>query len=465
MKQFMDEDFLLETPTARMLYQSYAKDMPIYDYHCHLQPKEIWENQKYENITQVWLGGDHYKWRMMRAMGVDEKDITGDGSDYDKFQAWAKTLPQCIGNPLYHWTHLELQRFFDITDTLSSKTADKVWKTINDKLQGEGFRPRDFIEKSNVAVICTTDDPVDDLKYHKLIAEEGALKTKVLPTFRPDKAVEINKDGFADYIGTLSKASGTEITNVQQVCKALAARMEFFHDMGCRLSDHGIEMVPYCETSAEEVDAIFKKALSGQKVSLEEEAKYKTAVLVFCGKQYARLGWVMQIHMNAIRNNNTRMFEKLGPDTGYDSIYDQPLTLGLSKFLNELDREDQLPKVILYSLNPNDNAVLVSMMGNFQGGIPGKLQLGSAWWFNDHKDGMEQQMRDLANMGVFGQFVGMLTDSRSFLSYPRHEYFRRILCNLMGNWVESGQYPCDWDVLGGMVRGICYENIRNYIGI
>ena len=460
MKQFMDKDFLLSTDTAKKLFHDYAENMPLCDYHCHLSPKEIWENKPYTTITQVWLYGDHYKWRAMRAFGIDEKYITGDATDKEKFLAWAKTIQYCIGNPLYHWTHLELQRFFGIYEPLTERNAEEIYDKINAMLTGKGFCPRDFIENSNVAVICTTDDPTDSLEYHKKIAEEGNLSAKVYPTFRPDKAIEINKDGYPDYISKLSEASGIKIDSFDALKEALSNRIEHFVKAGCRISDHGMTYIPYRTGICP--DEIFKKALSGEKVSIEEEEAFKTALLLHCGREYAKHGWAMQIHINAIRNNNSKMFEKLGPDTGYDSIFDLQLAKNLSGFLDALERESMLPKTIFYSLNPNDNYVLASMMGNFQGGKKGKMQLGSAWWFNDHRDGMEEQMKSLANVGLLSCFVGMLTDSRSFLSYPRHEYFRRILCNILGNWVENGEYPADEEILSEIVKGICFNNAAEY---
>jgi len=462
MKNFMDENFLLTTKTAQKLYFDYAEKMPLCDYHCHLSPKEIWENKPYTSITQVWLGGDHYKWRAMRAYGIDEEYITGSKSDKEKFLAWAKTIQYCIGNPLYHWTHLELQRFFGIYEPLTEKNAEEIYDKINALLAKDGFCPRDFIEKSNVAVICTTDDPKDTLEYHTKIAEERKMKTKVLPTFRPDKAVEINRDGFCDYIAELGEVSGIKIICIEDLYNALTKRIEYFHNAGCRISDHGMTYIPYRTGLC--ADEIFKKALNGEKVSFEEEEVFKTAVLLHCGREFAKRNWAMQIHINAIRNNNSRMFERLGPDTGFDSIHDLKLAENLSGFLDALEKENALPKTIFYSLNPNDNYVLASMMGNFQGGTKGKMQLGSAWWFNDHRDGMEEQMKNLANVGLLSCFVGMLTDSRSFLSYPRHEYFRRILCNILGDWVENGEYPADYEILGEIVEGICFNNAMEYFG-
>jgi len=463
MKAFMDENFLLSNDTAVKLYHDYAKNMPIYDYHCHLSPKEIWENKKYENITQVWLYGDHYKWRLMRSNGIDEEYITGGASDYDKFKAWAKTVPYTIGNPLYHWTHLELRRFFGIYELLNEENVDIIWEKANAKLALDDFTPRGLIKQSNVKLICTTDDPLDSLEYHQKIKEIDDFDTTVLPAFRPDKGVEISKETFKDWVEKLAEIWGKSIDTYEDFLDALEARMDFFHSQGCRLSDHGLSYVPYREASFEEVDEIFKKALKGEQISLEEEEKYKTYTLRFFGQQYAKRGWAMQFHIQAMRNNNTRMFQKLGPDTGFDSINDYNIAYSLSRFMDSLEKEGSLPRTILYSLNPTDNYVLATMLGNFQGdGIPGKIQFGSAWWFNDQKDGMEEQMKCLANVGLLSRFIGMLTDSRSFLSYTRHEYFRRILCNIIGEWVENGEVPNDEELLKEIVQGICYNNAKDY---
>ena len=467
MKKFMDENFLLSNQTAINLYHSYAKDMPIIDYHCHIDPKEIYENKKFKNITEAWLYADHYKWRAMRSNGIDEKYITGDGSDYEKFLAWAKTLPMAIGNPLYHWAHLELQRFFGIYDVIDEDTAPLIWEKANKLITGEGFRVRDLIKKSNVETICTTDDPTDTLEYHIKLKEDESFDVKVLPTFRPDKGMEINAEGFASWVKKLEEISKIKITNYDEFLKAFESRIEFFHSVGCRISDHGMNnTVLYAEVSKEEAEAIFKKGLEGKVVSLEEEKKYKTYTFRFLAQHYYKLGWTMQLHIAALRNNNTRMKEKLGADSGFDSINDESIAYPLSRLLDSLDRESSLPKTILYTLNPKDNYVLGTMLGNFQGdGIPGKIQFGSAWWFNDNKDGMIEQMKALANLGLFGRFVGMLTDSRSFLSYTRHEYFRRILCNLIGEWVENGEVPENEKLLKKIVQGICYNNANKYFGI
>jgi glucuronate isomerase len=467
MKTFLDDNFLLDSPTAIQLYHDYAKELPIIDYHCHLSPQEIYENKSFKNITDAWLYGDHYKWRAMRTNGVEEKYVTGgDGaSDYERFMAWAKTVPNTIGNPLYHWSHLELQRYFGIHDLINEKNAPQIWDKVNASLNGEGFAARDLITKSKVKVICTTDDPTDSLEYHIKIKEIKDFDTQVLPSFRPDKGLEINRAGFLPWIQKLEQAFGQSITDYDQLLAALDSRVRFFHSVGGRVSDHALDYVAYADTTKEEAAAIFSKALQGSTVSLEEEKKYKTYTLTFLGKLYAELGWAMQLHISAHRNNNTRLFNKMGPDIGFDSINDGDIAGPLVKLLDGLDQSDSLPKTIVYSLNPKDNYVLGTIIGSFQGGgIAGKIQLGSAWWFNDTKDGMLEQMNALANLGLLSRFVGMLTDSRSFLSYTRHEYFRRILCNLIGGWVESGEAPHDMELLGNMVQGICYDNAKEYFG-
>ncbi|HPT88623.1 MAG TPA: glucuronate isomerase [Bacillota bacterium] len=463
MKAFMDENFLLSNDTAVTLYHQYAKEMPIYDYHCHISPKEIAENKKYRNITEIWLGGDHYKWRAMRSNGVPEKYITGDASDKEKFMKWAETMPNCIGNPLYHWTHLELKRYFGIDKLLSPETAEEIWEKCNAVL--EHLTVRDIIKKSNVKLICTTDDPTDTLEYHKAIAEDKTFDVKVLPAFRPDKSFNIEKEGFKEWIAKLGQVVGFEIKTFDDLTKALKARLEYFHEVGCRVSDHALDPVVFEPGTADEATVILQKGLKGEALTETEIKKYKTQVMLFLGREYARLGWAMQLHIGTIRNNNSRMMRLLGPDTGFDAIADYTYGESLAKFLDALDSTDQLPKTILYTLNPRDNEMLGTIIGCFQGGIPGKMQFGSGWWFNDQKDGMIRQMVALANLGLLSRFVGMLTDSRSFLSYTRHEYFRRILCNLLGEWVENGEAPNDMKLLGEMVQNICYNNAKNYFGI
>ncbi len=465
MKPFMDDDFLLSNETAKILYHEYAKKMPIIDYHCHINPQEIAEDRKFDSITQVWLGGDHYKWRQMRSNGIDEQYITGSASDYDKFKKWAETLQKAIGNPLYHWSHLELQRYFDYQEPLSPATADEVWEICNKKLAEPSMSVRSIIRRSNVETICTTDDPVDSLEWHKKIADDPDFEVKVLPAWRPDKAMNLEKPDYLDYLAKLEAASGIKIGSFSSLCAALKNRMEFFASMGCLVSDHALEYVMYQPASTEQIEAIFAKRLSGTAPSKEEELQFKTAFMCFVGKEYHRLGWVMQLHYGTKRDNNTFRYNQLGPDTGYDCINTYGSSAELSAFLNALNATDELPKTIIYSLNPNDNAAIGTILGCFQdASCVGKLQQGSAWWFNDHKTGMTEQMTSLANLGLLANFVGMLTDSRSFLSYTRHEYFRRILCNLIGTWVENGEYPNDIEFLGKMVQDISYYNTKNYFG-
>lgn len=466
MKPFMDENFLLTNSTAERLYHDYAKDMPLFDYHCHLNPKEIKDNKRYRNITEIWLGGDHYKWRAMRSNGVDEKYITGDAPDKEKFMKWAETMPDCIGNPLYHWTHLELKRFFGIDELLSPQTAEVIWGKCNEMLARDEFTARELIKRSNVKVICTTDDPVDSLEDHIALANDKTFDVKVLPAFRPDKSFNIDKAGFTEWIGNLGTVTGQEIQTFSNLTEALGKRIEFFHEVGCRVSDHALDPIVYEEASEEEVTEILQKALQGEQLTECEIKKYKTQVMVSLGKQYARLHWTMQIHIGTIRNNSKRMMRLLGPDTGFDAIADYTFAEALAKFLDKLDDTDELPKTILYCLNPRDNEVLGTIIGCFQGGgIPGKIQVGSGWWFNDQKDGMTKQIVSLSNLGLLSRFVGMLTDSRSFLSYTRHEYFRRILCNVIGEWVEAGEVPNDVKLLGSMVQNICFNNAQKYFGM
>ncbi len=463
MKKFMDDNFLLTNETAAHLYNTYAKDMSIIDYHCHLNPQEIYENKQFKTLTNVWLDGDHYKWRLMRANGIEEEQITGSASDYEKFLAWAKTVPMTIGNPLYHWTHLELKRYFNIDEILNEQTAPFIWEKANEKLRSGKFGARDLITRSNVKVICTTDDPTDSLEYHMKLRDVQGFETQVLPSFRPDKGLEINQEGFKNWIAKLQDCSHHFIHTYDDLLKALESRARFFHSMGGRLSDHALNKMVYTKTSKEEVSEIFLKALKGEGVSTEEESKYKSYTLIFLGNLYNELGWAMQFHLHALRNNNTKMFHQLGPDTGYDSMYDGQVAEPLVQLLDQMDVQNSLPKTILYSLNPKDNYVLASIIGSFQGdGIPGKLQLGTAWWFNDQREGMLEQMKALSNVGLFSRFIGMLTDSRSFLSYTRHEYFRRLVCSLIGTWVEEGEVPNDQQLLEQIVKGICYENAKDY---
>lgn len=460
----MDKDFLLETETAGKLFHEYAEVTPILDYHCHINPREIAEDRKFDNITQVWLGGDHYKWRQMRSNGVDEKYITGDATDREKFQKWAETLEKAIGNPLYHWSHLELQRYFGYHGALNGKTAEEVWNLCNEALQKDDMSVRNIIRRSGVTLICTTDDPVDTLEWHEKIAEDDSFEVQVLPAWRPDKAMNAEKSDYGDYIGKLSEASGVQIRTFADLIQALQARMEYFAARGCSVSDHALEYVMYEPASDEEIEQIFQKALAGE-ISRREELQFKTRFMTEMGKAYHAKNWVMQLHYGAKRDNNQLIYRKLGPDTGVDCINNYAPSAQLADFLNALAEPDTLPKTIIYSLNPNDNAAIGTILGCFQNAdTVGKVQQGSAWWFNDHKQGMTEQMVSLANLGLLGNFLGMLTDSRSFLSYTRHEYFRRILCNLIGGWVENGEYPNDEEALGRLIRGISYGNAVRYFG-
>lgn len=464
MKPFMNEDFLLGTETARKLYHDHAEKMPVIDYHCHINPMEICEDKRYDTITEVWLGGDHYKWRAMRSCGVPERYITGDATPAEKFQKWAETIPNLIGNPLYHWTHLELQRYFGITEPLTGDNAMEIYETCNKILAQPDMSVRGIIRKSGVKLICTTDDPVDDLKAHELLAADPTAPAVVLPAFRPDKAMRADKPTFPQYVSQLEAVVGYPINTVEDMRRALADRIAYFADHGCRVSDHALD---YCfceEASEEELNDIFARAKAGKGITWGEQLKYHTALLIAVGKEYSRRDWVVQFHFGCLRDNSRVNFRKLGPDTGFDSMNDAPNAAGLARLLGTLEEQNALGKTILYSLNPSDNGIVGSIMGAFQtdSPIPGKIQQGSAWWFNDHKPGMEAQMVSLMSLGAMGSFNGMLTDSRSFLSYTRHEYFRRILCNLFGNLVENGEYPADLERLGKMVENISYNNTLRY---
>ncbi|CVI69731.1 Uronate isomerase [Clostridiales bacterium CHKCI001] len=465
MKAFMDKDFLLSTDTAKELYHGVAANVPILDYHCHINPQEIAEDRKFENITQVWLGGDHYKWRQMRSNGVDEYYITGDAPDREKFQKWAETLEKAIGNPLFHWSHLELQRYFGYTGILNSETAEEVWNLCNAKLQEDSMSVRNLIKQSGVTLICTTDDPADDLSWHKVIAADDTFDVKVLPAWRPDKAMNLEKPDYADYLAKLGEAAQMKIKTFADLKEALKKRLAFFESMGCRASDHALEYVMYVPASEEELETIFAKRVNGEAITREEELKFKTAFMLFVGREYARMGWAMQLHYGCKRDNNVTMYNKLGPDTGYDCINNYAPSSQTADFLNALITTNELPKTIIYSLNPNDDEAIGTILGCFQNSdAVGKIQQGSAWWFNDNKTGMIKQMTSLANLGLLGNFIGMLTDSRSFLSYSRHEYFRRILCDLIGTWVENGEYPKDMKNLEKIVKGISYNNAVRYFG-
>lgn len=467
-RPFLGEDFLLESDVARRLYHDHAAKMPIFDYHCHLPPAQIAENTQFENLSKIWLAGDHYKWRAMRANGVPEEQITGSADDRTKFRAWAKTVPYTIGNPLYHWTHLELARPFGVAGkVLNEETADEIYDHCNALLATEKFRVRGILDQMNVKVICTTDDPADNLEYHREIADDSSFGIKVFPAFRPDKAHAIeNPVAYKEWIGRLEAAAGSSITSYESLLAAMQSRHDYFHERGCRISDHGIEYPVQEKATSSELEAIFRRVIDGVKPDPLSVRKFRSAVMREFGRMDADAGWTMQLHMGAVRNVNSRMFAELGPDTGYDSIADFPIALGLVRFLDSLAADGKLPKTILYNLNPTDNDLIASIIGSFQdGSVPGKMQFGSGWWFNDQKDGMLKQMIALANHGLLSRFVGMLTDSRSFLSYPRHEYFRRILCNLIGNWVVAGEAPNDERLLGNMVEDICYGNAEQYFGL
>lgn len=466
--QFLTDDFLLYSETARILYHEYAKDMPIFDYHCHLSPAEIAQNTQFRNLTHIWLAGDHYKWRAMRTNGVKEYYITGEASDWEKFQVWAETVPDTIRNPLYHWTHLELKHPFGITDKLlSPDTAKEIYEQCNALLATEKFRARGIMEQMNVKVVCTTDDPVDTLEYHQQIRDDADFNIKVLPAFRPDKVMAVEDPAaYNAYLTKLEQASDTTINDYDSLLTAVEKRHAFFHEIGCRLSDHGLETAYAEEYTEKEIKQIFEKIRKGTLLDQEEILKFKSALMVEFAYLDHKRGWTQQLHLGALRDNNTRLFKLVGPNTGFDSIGDFEVARPLSRFLDRLDMTNQLPKTILYNLNPAHNEILATMIGNFQdGSIPGKMQFGSGWWFLDQKDGMEQQMNVLSNMGLLSRFIGMLTDSRSFLSYPRHEYFRRVLCNLIGNDVEHGELPDDMEHLGKIVQDICYHNAVNYFGI
>jgi glucuronate isomerase len=472
MKKFMDKNFLLETKTAQKLFAEADKE-PIWDFHCHLIPKEIADNKKFPTLAEIWLGsngyGDHYKWRQMRSYGVDEQYITGNADPYEKFLKWAETVEHLIGNPLYHWTHLELQRYFGIYEPLTTESAPAIWEKANAMLQSDDMSVKGIFKRFNVYAVGTTDDPADSLEYHKSIANGtaaiGKINTKVLPSFRPDKAININLPTFPDYIKKLSEVSGISIETSDDVVAALLKRLDYFIENGCRASDHALEFPPCRIASDKEIDATVKTALAGKEITADEAEAYKTKILLELGKAYAKKNVVMQYHMNSIRDNNKAMFSKLGPDTGFDASHDKSMSENLSKLLNLIEQNSGLPKTVLYTLNPKDYYPIATLMGCFQGsGIKGKIQLGSAWWFCDHKDGMEQQIKVLGDLGVIPAFVGMLTDSRSFLSYPRHEYFRRILCNIIGTWVENGEVPNDMVRLTKIVQDISFNNAQNYFG-
>lgn len=465
MRNFMDNNFLLKTETAQDLYHNYAAKQKIVDYHCHINPAEIANDRNFENMTKIWLGGDHYKWRLMRAAGVEEDYITGNAPDYEKFQKWAEAISKGIGNPLYHWSHLELKNYFGYDGTLSAETAAEVWEICNKKLASAEMSPKNIIMNSNVEVICTTDDPVDSLIYHEQIAKDKNFTTKVLPAWRPDTALNIENEGFWGYLDQLSKVSQITVDSFHTLKSALINRMEYFNSHGCKTSDHALLYVTYAPSTDDEIEKIFAKRKKGVELTALEIQKFKTAFMLFCGAEYAKLGWVMQLHFGCKRDNNPRMFAKLGPNTGYDCIYNYSSSAEVADFLGALESKNALPKTILYSLNPIDNSYIDTVAGCFQGGgVKSKIQHGSAWWFNDNKRGMYEHMESLANVGYLAGFVGMLTDSRSFLSYPRHEYFRRILCNFVGQLTHDGEFPNDIKTLGEIVNDISYNNVMEYFG-
>ena len=460
--QFIHDNFLLENKFAEELYHNYSKNQPIIDYHNHLSPSLIAENHIFENLTDVWIKGDHYKWRAMRTLGINENFITGNASDKDKFLQWGKTVPYTLRNPLYHWTHLELARYFDIDELLNEKTAEKIYDEASAKINSAEYSTQNLLKKVNAELVCTTEDPTDNLEYHKKLASSD-FGIKVSTAFRPDKVILIENESYNDYLNTLANVAETEINTYQDLQDVLTKRLQFFHHNGCRLSDHGLDQIYFEDFTENEIGEIFKKRRSGQPVSKEEALKFQSAVLIFLAESYHKLGWVQQFHLGALRNNNTRMHRILGPDTGWDSIGDFSQAEKLSKFLNRLDANDKLTKTIIYNLNPADNEVFATMIGNFNdGSVKGKVQFGSGWWFLDQKDGMTKQLNALSNMGLLSCFIGMLTDSRSFLSFPRHEYFRRLLCNILGDEMQRGEIPQDMDLVGKMVSDISYFNAKEY---
>ena len=463
MKPFLNEDFLLQTSTASRLYHEFAADMPIIDYHNHLPPEQIAQNKNFENLTQIWLYGDHYKWRGMRANGVDESYCTGNKSDYEKFEKWAETVPYTMRNPLYHWTHLELQRYFGVTEILNPASAERIYEECSAKIITPEFSVRSLMTKMKVEVACTTDDPMDSLEHHQAIRADGTFTTKVLPTFRPDKFILIENPNFKDFVQKLGSIVNLDINSFSELTKALRQRADFFASLGCRLADHGLEQIYAAEFTEATANSVFEKVILGKEITNQEALTYKSAMLHALGVMYHSLGWTQQFHLGALRNNNARALRTLGPDTGWDSIGDWSQAKAISKFLDRLDEHNQLTQTIIYNLNPGDNEMIAAMIGNFNdGSVAGKIQFGSGWWFLDQKDGMEKQMNALSNMGLLSRFVGMLTDSRSFLSFPRHEYFRRILCNLLGNEIENGELPNDIEWIGKMVQNISYYNAKEY---
>ncbi len=468
MKKFLTDDFLLDTEYSKILYHNYAKIMPIFDWHCHLEAEEIYKNEKINSITQAWLGGDHYKWRVMRAVGVDEDYITGNASDLDKFKSYASTMPNLIGNPIYHWTHLELKQYFGIDYCLESDTAEEVYNIANEKLLQDDYRPRGLIEMSNVAAVCTTNDPIDDLYYHDLLAEDESFKTKVKPAFRPDKALSIEKNDYNDYIKQLSKISDVKITCFETLKAALEKRMIFFKEKGCKASDQAFKYVPFVKENDEKITEIIKKKLSGEKLKLKEEDAYKTALMIWLGSKYKELDWAMELHIGVIRDNSTNLFENLGNDVGADATNDEPWAENLANLLDEIDKISKIPRTIIFPLNPNEFYPASTIAGSFNRANEDKLltaQIGPSWWHIDHKEGMLDQMKIMSATSAFAKSIGMITDSRSFLSYPRHEYFRRLLCRFVGQIIEDGEYPWDEEFLGQMIRDICFNNAKDIIKV
>lgn len=461
-KHFIHDNFLLENSYAEELYHNYAKELPIIDYHNHLPPQEMVDNKIYGNLSQVWINGDHYKWRAMRTLGIDEHFITGEASDKDKFLKWAETVPYTLRNPLYHWTHLELARYFGEYDLLSPKTANRIYEETSEKLSSEAYSCQNLLLKMNAELVCTTEDPIDNLQYHKQLSS-GDFKVKVSTAFRPDKSILIEAEGYTDYLQKLGEVAQIEIQSYQDLCDALLQRVAYFNENGCKLCDHGLNYIDYLPASNQEINQIFTRKLQGKTLSVEDIQKFHTAILMFLSETYHSYGWVQQFHLGALRNNNARMHRQLGPDTGWDSIGDYSQAVNLSAFLNALDSKDKLTKTILYNLNPSDNEVMATMIGNFNdGSVKGKVQFGSGWWFLDQKDGMTKQLNALSNMGLLSCFVGMLTDSRSFLSFPRHEYFRRLLCQILGDEIKRGELPNDMEWIGKIVQDISYYNAKDY---
>ena len=466
-RPYIHEDWMLHTPAARELYHRYAENEPIIDYHCHLPPAEIAADKRWANLAEVWLGGDHYKWRGMRSDGVDERLVTGDASWREKFDAYAACMPHFLGNPLFDWSHLELARYFDIHDILSPETADSIWNRALERMADPAFSARGLMVKSNVRAVCTTDDPCDDLAHHRAVRADASFPVKVLPAWRPDKGFKIDAAGpWNAWVDRLAAAADRDIATFADFLEALRLRHAFFAENGCRLSDYGIDTVPDLPVPSDaEMAATFAKARAGKAVAPAEADAFRLGMLVVCGRMDAEAGWTWQLHYGALRNASTRIFKLLGPDSGCDSIDDQPVARGLARLLDTLDRDDLLPRTIIYNLNPRDNALVGSMIGNFQRGpVAGKIQFGSGWWFNDQKIGMKAQLESLSQLGLLPRFVGMLTDSRSFMSYPRHEYFRRVLCDLLGSWMDAGDIPHDFGLVGSAVRDICYANAERYFG-